>query len=104
MPTYTINGEKVKMPARFAVAFSRIMALRGWTAQQAYDHVIAHPLKWKMLSRFNNALVRRAILEDPKLGALKTARSADGRLLAYRQKEGCASTSFVAAPREMEEV
>lgn len=102
MTLYTINGEQVKMPTRFKLAFERMMELRGWTAQQAYDHVVAHPKKWAMLQRFNNSLVRRRILDNPALGVLKTRRFGDGTLMAYRQKEGKPSTSFVRAPREME--
>lgn len=102
MTLYTINGEQVKMPTRFKVAFDRMIALRGWTAQQAYDHVLRHPKKWDMLRRYNNALIRRAILEDPRLGTLKTRRFNNGVLMAYRQKEGKPSTSMVRAPKEME--
>lgn len=83
----------------------RMMELRGWTAQQAFDHLMAshHDRPWHVPFRIGRLQSRRRILSNEALGPLHVERLNNGELRAYRQVEGQFSTSFVVPPRSWDE-
>ena len=98
-----IGGKACTPPASESRGFERIMQLRGWTAQQAFDHLMATKWArpWSIAFRLGRRHARRDILTDGRLGALHVTRNFAGTLQAFRKREGArASTSFTNAPRE----
>lgn len=83
----------------------RMMELRGWSEAEALAYSAAKQVgETRLVSgnlafRLGRWVVRRAVLEDEGLGPIHEFEAADGSTMAYRQKPGRPSTSWVVVGR-----
>ena len=99
-----IDGTRCEIDHATHRGFWRICELRGWTPQQTFDYMMAsrYDYPWRQLvGRLGGWMIRRAIIEDERLGQLKVTRMGDDELRCYRQREGMCFTSFITLPRRL---
>lgn len=102
-----IGGEAMNMGQPFRDAFLRIMELRGWTAQQTYDHLMATKWDWpwKVLIRLSNRMFRERVKNDKTLGELWVSRSSSGLLQMSRAPRDAKNVAacILVAPHDWHE-